>query len=1331
MHQALSAQEALRRRFLDEARAASTLEHPNIARVLAYETADAYTFLVMELVTGGSLRAYIRRLRGANRSLEFLEISSMVREMADALHYAHQQGLLHRDIKPENIVLREDTAEDGRKVYHPILTDFGLAQVSEGSDVFSTDQPAVTYPYMSPEECLGQRTDARSDIYELGTLMYEIVTGQVPFQPRSLAEAIRMHTREPVPRPANLRTDIPTEMERIILKCLEKEPNNRFLTAAELSRAMQNLSARLAEEIPEEAATPEQVEKTVLMPSPIPEAMPQYTPQPISDDQVGFERLVLTSEKYATFAVALNKNVLTIGRASDQTVRLDVPAVSRRHARIERGFNNTYRIVDMGSANGTYLGNKRLTPNVAEVWTPDKTVRIGDYWLRIEPVVTRKNEVRRPAGPGLAPAVVAGAAFSPAAVAAAPMTNLDDGGVALAGDEAGAGMLAAPRPARVVLPPPEHDKVAFKVINPIVTVAPGSSTTIQMEVQNLSALVDHFVISLVGLPPGWSTVQQAPLYLLPNHRDTATITLHPPLASSTTEGAHYFEVRATARAQQIRSVAVQCAMNVLPFKNFTSNLEPRRVTARGRPEVQITNTGNTHATFTLELRDREQALNAELSGKQYTLGPGQNEYVGLRVKPRSRPFLGVERSIPYEVIVNAGDERVPAQTLQGEVSVRPRFPIWILSFLAIALVMCLLLSLFAVSQVQGIIAGNNTATAVAIATRVVVDATATAVADPDNDGLSTFQEQALGLKPDDPDTDKDGLIDGDEVRIWNTNPLNPDTDGDGVKDGVEVNELGTNPLVADSDGDGFADNDDTVPNTKATPTPTPFPTLPGTEGDICAGSPPTRLQPAIDARVEAGGVNNRLRDNPGVATGQVIGLMPPTSGFRILEGPVCDPEEQLRWWKVDYNGVVGWTAEGRGDEYYLCPPDACGDGSGAGGGGGAGGAGGGGGGTGGGGGGAPGDGTTGSIPPTNPDVVNLVNAAVQSVPQPVTAAGLDRGRMGLQLYKSLDTASWQVALDRTGSLGVGWIKVQLNWAAIQPDGPGTLGSLYSVFEANLQAARARGFRTLVSVAKAPAWARTLQTADAGPPDDPQALADFLTLLLGRSGPLIDAIEIWNEPNLRLEWTGNLAFSGAGYMQLFQPAYTAIRTYSPLLVIVTAGLAPAGDTSGSVDDRAFLQQMYLAGLANFKDVVVGVHPYSWGNPPGVRCCNAVEGEGWDDDPHFFFLSTLEDYRSIMLANGHDVPLWATEFGWATWAGFPGDPPEPWIGYNTLADQATFTLQAFQIGQRLPFMGPMFLWNLNFATTAAIEARDGKAAYSLLINDSDIRPAYGSLVPAPSG
>ncbi|HLV35409.1 MAG TPA: hypothetical protein VKY59_09860, partial [Spirillospora sp.] len=363
-------------------------------------------------------------------------------------------------------------------------------------------------------------------------------------------------------------------------------------------------------------------------------------------------------------------------------------------------------------------------------------------------------------------------------------------------------------------------------------------------------------------------------------------------------------------------------------------------------------------------------------------------------------------------------------------------------------------------------------------------------------------------------------------------------------------------------------------------------------------------------------------------------------------------------------------------------------------------------------------------------------------PSPTPLPGLDPENMGVQLHSLLDQAEWNEVLRLTQQLELGWAKVQIDWELLQPN-PGEISVDFRRQELYIESLKQRGMKVLVSVAKAPAWARSNQAED-GPPDDPQALVDFLNLMLAEFGNAIDAIEIWNEPNLLREWQGR-PLNGGEYMRYFTPAYQAINAYSdsmrnhPLeprstpIVVVTAGLAPTGTTESSVDDRDYLRQMYAAGLGQFRDnIAIGAHPFPWGNPPDARCCNAVDGQGWDDNPVFFFIHTLEDYRNIMVANGHEnVQIWATEFGWATWDEFPGDPPEPWMNYTDKWQQAAHTLRAFEIGQQTDYIGVMILWNMNFAwLPSLIENRDERAAYSLLtpLRPQQERPLYWMLYDA---
>ena len=344
---------------------------------------------------------------------------------------------------------------------------------------------------------------------------------------------------------------------------------------------------------------------------------------------------------------------------------------------------------------------------------------------------------------------------------------------------------------------------------------------------------------------------------------------------------------------------------------------------------------------------------------------------------------------------------------------------------------------------------------------------------------------------------------------------------------------------------------------------------------------------------------------------------------------------------------------------------------------------------------------------------------------------LDTTGLGIQAYTFVEQNEWNTVINQVDNqLRFDWIKVQVSWDFYQPDGPNQLNQDFRRLEIFLEQARqVDGLKVLISVAKAPDWARSDTTED-GPPDNPQDLANFLTLMLDEIGSGVDAVEVWNEPNLAREWRGR-PLNGGEYMRYFDVGYNAVKAYSPEMTVVSAGLAPTGDTEFSRNDRDFLREMYAAGLANYEGVGLGVHPYGWGNPPDARCCSPGEDRFWDDQPQFFFLDTIEDYREIMVNAGDaDAQMWLTEFGWATWEGLPGQPPNEWMNYNSKWDQANYALRAIQIGQSLDYVGPMFLWNLNFAQPITIEQREELVAYSIVLPEGAPRerPLFWMLVDA---
>jgi len=229
----LAFREEIRIRFLREAETAARLAHPNIVPIHAVGEADALVYFVMGFVDGESLAARLRR----RERLPPEEVRRIMKETADALGLAHAMGVIHRDIKPDNILL-EGTR---RRV---VVTDFGIAKALVGGGVGTLTGTGVvigTPTYMSPEQAAGERDiDARSDIYCLGLVAFEMLVGDPPFQAGTVPGILMKQITEPAPDVQRLRPDCPEDLGHTIMRCLEKNPDDRWPTADALRRALEN-----------------------------------------------------------------------------------------------------------------------------------------------------------------------------------------------------------------------------------------------------------------------------------------------------------------------------------------------------------------------------------------------------------------------------------------------------------------------------------------------------------------------------------------------------------------------------------------------------------------------------------------------------------------------------------------------------------------------------------------------------------------------------------------------------------------------------------------------------------------------------------------------------------------------------------------------------------------------------------------------------------------------------------------------------------------------------------------------------------------------------------
>ena len=253
-------------RFQREARLVAKLEHPNIVPVYDFAEHEEQPYLVMKYIEGETLKAHLNRGR-----LDVDQIWGVVDAIGAGLGYAHKKGILHRDIKPSNVIV----ANDG-KIY---LADFGLARIAQSVEsTLSLDMVMGTPQYISPEQARGEKNlDNRTDIYSFAVMLYEMVVGQVPFSSDTPFSIIHDHIYSPLPLPHLINPNVPDEVERVLLKALAKEREDRYESVESLGAAFKQVWEDSDVDMAEVTMTSlvRDVAKTLPVPPP---AMPALSP---------------------------------------------------------------------------------------------------------------------------------------------------------------------------------------------------------------------------------------------------------------------------------------------------------------------------------------------------------------------------------------------------------------------------------------------------------------------------------------------------------------------------------------------------------------------------------------------------------------------------------------------------------------------------------------------------------------------------------------------------------------------------------------------------------------------------------------------------------------------------------------------------------------------------------------------------------------------------------------------------------------------------------------------------------------------------------------------
>jgi formylglycine-generating enzyme required for sulfatase activity/serine/threonine protein kinase len=281
-------------RFQREAKSAAQLRHPNIVQTYDFDETDGvYYYIVMEYIDGNTLEAKLHELATHGTIMPLGEAIRIAGDVASALSYAHNHGMIHRDIKPSNVMLNRES--------HVILTDFGIAKIITESQHTSTGTVG-TPNYISPEQGLGKGATARSDIYSLGAMFFQMVTGQLPYQADMAVAVLLKHVNDPVPVASMINPALPPDVDTVISRAMAKNPDDRHRTADEFIEHLKQIEAGPPSTLSEpvmlsDVAAMESVESTTLF---LPSSSPSLSPVAALSGAVNLQPYTLSLNLAAT-----------------------------------------------------------------------------------------------------------------------------------------------------------------------------------------------------------------------------------------------------------------------------------------------------------------------------------------------------------------------------------------------------------------------------------------------------------------------------------------------------------------------------------------------------------------------------------------------------------------------------------------------------------------------------------------------------------------------------------------------------------------------------------------------------------------------------------------------------------------------------------------------------------------------------------------------------------------------------------------------------------------------------------------------------------------------
>ena len=349
MDAAMSSEHDFIERFRREARVIARLDNPHIVPVYDFDELNGQPYLVLKFIDGLTLG---QRMKSS--PLSMLDVLELVTAVGSGLQYAHNQRILHRDIKPSNVLV----AKEG-SIY---LTDFGLARMVEGNSSLTGDTIVGTPHYISPEQALNaEKLDERTDIYSFGVMIYEMVTGRVPFDADTAFSVIEDHIYTPPPPPSTIRPELSLEVEDVILKALAKKSTDRYENVSDMVKAFKQAWIASSDSKTASSSTLDS----------IPE-IPSF----FAENGRSFP---LNSEKSVIGRNSSTKNIMN----EIDLTNLDIKKIiSRRHAMVQRK-DDRFLLYDLNSRNGTFVNGERISSREPHALKPGDVVEFGSGGVRL------------------------------------------------------------------------------------------------------------------------------------------------------------------------------------------------------------------------------------------------------------------------------------------------------------------------------------------------------------------------------------------------------------------------------------------------------------------------------------------------------------------------------------------------------------------------------------------------------------------------------------------------------------------------------------------------------------------------------------------------------------------------------------------------------------------------------------------------------------------------------------------------------------------------------------------------------------------------------------